>query len=194
MDFDTIVDYIDEKFHNITASTWTCQLLFMAKTQVIESIEMDILQFTAATKYKQTKNRNADSYKVYLHPEKYTSSGGFESTSFKELTKELSKKSIQKGFNIVHNGKHVWKITGKMRIRFVCTRYRKFRGEPRSIDNPEYNFCSHNFHNDNQHSRGKARINSVRKTWTKQSFDIKHTCPFYFYVAFDEDVFLWFQV
>ena len=48
MDVDTIDDYIDDKCHNISATIWACQLLFMGKTVDKECKEMDILQFVAA--------------------------------------------------------------------------------------------------------------------------------------------------
>ena len=100
MDADTIADYIDEKYHSAPATTWNCQLMFMGKTIDTECIEMDILQFTAGTQYKHTKKRDAECFKVYLHPEKYTSSGGFESTSFEDLSKELSKSQSKKGLTL----------------------------------------------------------------------------------------------
>ena len=36
----------------------------------------------AATQYKHTKKRDAECFKVHLHPEKYPSSGGIQSSSF----------------------------------------------------------------------------------------------------------------
>ena len=32
MDEGTIADYMDDKYHNVTATIWTCQLLLMNKT------------------------------------------------------------------------------------------------------------------------------------------------------------------
>lgn len=74
-------------------------------------------------------------------------------------------------------------------IRFVCARYREFRGQSRAVNCAEYNFRKHNFHNDHQNSCGKSAINSIRKTWTKRALDVKYTCPFYFYIAYDDDGF-----
>ena len=79
-------------------------------------------------------------------------------------------------------------------IRFVCTRYRKFRGNTRSMDNDQYNFRQHDYHNDNKYSCGRDGIHYQRKTWTKRAINLGHTCPFYFYVAFDSKGFLSFQV
>ncbi len=77
MDLVTIADYIDDKCHNVTSTSWTCELLFMATTNGKDSIEMNILQFIAASSpYKQTQKRNVDCFKVYLHLKNYPSSGG----------------------------------------------------------------------------------------------------------------------
>ena len=49
MDVDVIANYIDDKYHNITSTIWTCRLLFVGKTTKAESTEMDVLQFIVAT-------------------------------------------------------------------------------------------------------------------------------------------------
>ena len=74
-------------------------------------------------------------------------------------------------------------------IRFVCCRYHKFRGHTRAINNTEYNFCHHDYHNDHKNSRGKEGIHYQHNTWTKRAINLEHTCPFYFYAAFDSNVF-----
>ena len=74
---------------------------------------MDVLQFIVATQYTHTKKTNADCFKVHVFPEKCPLSGRFQSNSFEDLSKELSKNSIQKGYNIMRNGKRVYKSTGR---------------------------------------------------------------------------------
>lgn len=75
-------------------------------------------------------------------------------------------------------------------IRCVCCRYRKFRGNSRSVDDSEYNFRRHDFHNNQKNSRGKDGIHCQRKTWTKRALNLEHTCPFYFYnIAYDTKAF-----
>ena len=97
------------------------------------------------------------------------------------------------GFNVVRNGTHQWKSTNTKMIRFVCSRYRKFRGNTRSIDDDQVNFHQHDYHNDQKHSHGRDGIHYQRKTWTKRTIILEHTCSFYFYVAFDSKDFLLFQ-
>ena len=63
-------------------------------------------------------------------------------------------------------------------IRFVCSRYRKFRGKTRSIDDDQFNFRQHDYRNDQKHSRGRDGIHCQRKTWTKRAIILEHTCPF----------------
>ena len=75
-------------------------------------------------------------------------------------------------------------------IWFVCTRYRNFRGNIRSIDDDQFNFRQYDYHNDQKHSRGRDGIHFQRKTWTKRAIILKHTCPFYFYIALDSKDFL----
>ena len=57
MDIYTIADYIDDICHNVIATMWTCQLLFMGKTIYKEYMVIDILQFNVVTQYKHTKKR-----------------------------------------------------------------------------------------------------------------------------------------
>ena len=71
----------------------------------------------------------------------------------------------------------------------MCIRCRKFRGESQCMDSSGNNFHKNNFHNDHQNSCGKTGITSVRKTWTKYTFDINITCQFYVNIGYDEDVF-----
>ena len=52
-----------------------------------------------------------------------------------------------------------------------------------SIDSNECNFCQHDFHSDKKNSRGKDGIHCKQKNWTKRAIDLKHTCPFYCYIA-----------
>ena len=48
------------------------------------------------------KKRNADFFKVYLHPEKCPSSGRFNTTSINDLSKESAMQSIQTIFNTLY--------------------------------------------------------------------------------------------
>ena len=89
------------------------------------------------------------------------------------------------GFDLVKNRSHMWKSNDIKKIRFVCARYRKLRGNTRSMDNSEYNFCHHDFHKNQNYSWDKEGIHCQRRTWTKRSITLKHTCPFYLYIAFD---------
>ena len=89
------------------------------------------------------------------------------------------------GFNVVRNETRQWKSTNSKMIRFVCSRYRKFRGNTRSINDDQFNFRQHDYHNDQKYSRGRDGIHCQRKTWTKRAIILEHTYPFYFYVAFD---------
>ena len=41
-----------------------------------------------------------------------------------------------------------------------------------------------------KNSHGKEGVHSQRKTWTKRAINLKDTCPFYFYIAYDCDVLL----
>ena len=126
---------------------------------------------------------------VYLIPKEYSSDGGYESNLFKVLSKDLKSASIACGFNIVRIGTRQWKSSNSKMIRFVCCRYHKFRGHTRAINNTDYNFHHHDYHNDNKNSRGKEGVHCQLKTWTKRAIKIEHTCPFYFYVAFDSTIF-----
>ena len=57
------------------------------------------------------------------------------------------------------------------------------------MDNSEYNFCCNDFHNDQKNSRGKDGINYKKKAWKKRAINLKHICPFPFYIAYDTKVF-----
>ena len=70
-------------------------------------------------------------------------------------------------------------------IRFVCSRYRKFRGNTRSMDGDKFNFYQYDYPDDQKYSRGRDGIHCQRKTWTKRAINLEYTCLFYFYVAFD---------
>ena len=89
---------------------------------------------------------------MYLNPQKYSSSEGYGMSSFENLSKEFSFSAVKCGYNVVCNSTYLWKANGIKMIRFVCTRYRKLRGSTRCIDNLEYNFRHHDFHNDKKQS------------------------------------------
>ena len=71
--------------------------MFMGKTIDTECMGMDILQFTTGTQYKRTKKRDAECFKVYLYPEKYPSSGGFQSSSLKIYPEIYQRNQSKKG-------------------------------------------------------------------------------------------------
>ena len=151
----------------------------------------DILQFIDSKLYKQINKENIDPFKVYLNPQKYSSSEGYGSSLFDNLSKDLSFCAVKCCYNVVHNRSRLWTVNGIKMVRFVCTRYRKFRSSTRCIDNSEFNFRYHSFHNDKKNSGGNEGMHSQRKTWTKQAItNLKDACPFYFYVTYDCDSFL----
>ena len=96
--------------------------------------------------------------------------GGYNSVSYHNLTKDLSNASITSIFSIMKYDSHLWKRKNLKMIRFICCSYRKFRGNTGSMDSNKYNFCCHDFHNDQKNSCGKDGIHYQQKTWTKQSY------------------------
>ena len=92
---------------------------------------------------------------MYLNPQKYSSSEGYGASSFANLSKDVSFSVAKCGYNIVRNSTRPWKANGIQMVRFVCTRYRKFRGSTRCVDNSDYNFRNHDFHNDKKIVVGK---------------------------------------
>ena len=182
MDIDEIADYIDQNCHEITSTPWNSELLFPSSINDEECKQQNILKYIDSKNHKQTKKRNVDRFKVYLNPQEYSSSDGYDSNAFHKLSKDLSNASLECGFNVVKNGTREWKSATVKMIRFVCCRYRKFRGNTRAIGNNEFSFRHHDYHNDKKNSRGIEGIHCQRKTWTKRAINLKHTCPFYFYV------------
>ena len=185
MNITEIADYIDLNCHECTTTPWTTELLFPSSFNGEEFKDQNILRYIDSKNHKQTKKRSIESFKAYLDPTKYPSNEGYESSHFQTLSKDLCNASMSCGFNLVRNGTRQRKSSNSKMIRFVCTRYRKFRGNTRSMDNDQYNFRQHDYHNDNKYSRGRDGIHYQRKTWTKRAINLEHTCPFYFYVAFD---------
>ena len=179
--------------HEQTSTPWTGELIFTSSINNNPCKDQNILQFVDSKNHKQTKKRNIYCFKVYLNPEKYPSQQGYNSVSFNNLSKDLSSASISCSFNLVKNGTREWKSNNIKMIRFVCCRYRKFRGNTRSVDDSEYNFRRHDFHNNKKNSRGKEGVHCQRKTWAKRAMNLEHTCPFYFYIAYDTKGFLLFQ-
>ena len=135
MDIHEIADYIDQTCHECNSTPWTNALIFSSSINGEDVVEQDILKYIDSKIHKQTKKRNVDRYKIYLNPKEYSSDGGYNSNSFEMLSKDLTNASIACGFNVVRNGTRQWKCSNLKMIRFVCCRYRKFRGNTRAISN-----------------------------------------------------------
>ena len=86
-------------------------------------------------------------------------------------------------FQFSKNGSCMWKSNDFKMIRFACYRFRKFRGNTRSMNNFEYNFCCQDFENDKKNSLGEDGIHCQQKIWTKRAINSKYTYPLYFYMA-----------
>ena len=155
MNVTEIADNIDMNFHESSTTPWTGELLFLSSINDEQCADQNILQFIDSKNHKQTKKRNIDRFKKYLNPTEYPSSDGYESAHFQKISKDLSIASLSCGFNVVRNGTRPWKSMNFKMIRFVSCRYRKFRGNTRSIDNDQYDFHQHDYHNDHKLSRGR---------------------------------------
>ena len=150
-----IADYIDMNFHESSITVWTGKLLFPSSINDEQCTDQNILQFVDSKNHKQTKKRNIDRFKVYLNPIEYPSSEGYESEHFQKLSKDFSTASLSCGSNVVRNGTRPWKCMNLIMIRFICCRYRKFRGYTRLVDNDQYNFHQHDYRNDHKLRRGR---------------------------------------
>ena len=101
IDIDEITDYIDENCHEVTSIPWNSELLFPSIINDEECKEQNILKYIDSKQHKQTKQRNVDCFKVYLNPQEYSSSDGYDSNAFHKLSKDLSNASIACSFNVV---------------------------------------------------------------------------------------------
>ena len=61
-------------------------------------------------------------------------------------------------------------------IRFVWYRDRKIQGHSRSMNNNEYNFCYHDYHNDQEDSHCREGVHCQQKTWTKRATQVIPYC------------------
>ena len=112
----------------------------MSISEITDYIDQDYHDITSETWLGELQ------FPIIINWHKYSSSEGYGSSKFQNLSNDLSIGAVKCGYNIVHNGSRVWKANGIKMVRFVCSRYRNFRGSTRCVDNSEFNFRYHDFH------------------------------------------------
>ena len=121
---------------------------------------------------------------IYFCPKKYPSTNGFKGQTWKDLLKDLQRKSLDQGFNLVSNGYGKTSTNAPYR-RITCSKgfvYRNNVNKRKEHSNYRVTIAI----NDRSNGRGPMGRTSERRSSTQRPFDSICRCKFYFHICVDD--------
>jgi hypothetical protein len=176
------VDAAAQAVEAAVAEPWEAQLPF--KIKFLTGVEVDCPDI-----FEYDRNVIWSDSKVYLHPSKYKSGNGFNSTEsdvcgWNELLLDLQKASQLTGEVLVSNGRGGG---GKNSRLLKCQRGRvSYTGKEKKKNAANQKCRKQSLLNDRQNSRGPGGKKEARKTATTRSISKDECCKFSLRISFDE--------